>query len=463
MDCHLFKLAVGLLELLGRSLDKGRQSVYHRDLSREALVLHRKIIRPVLEPVALTVGCHDKCYVVLIDSLAAAQKFARGIESRGRRYRLERKRLLADLLAPEGVPRRAGINVYHLGLQLCEPLTAHVDLMKDRPRVAVGYTRLYILLNVRRHGERAVGIACNGCAQNAHTLVLVEERELEGIGKEIGIVLNVQIFIICIEGGGVVQLIDGAALGTGDEQLTSERLPARDMRGVYMQILPAEHHEHRRIVRAFSVAGENKCLVLVEVGCECAAAEDLHIAVYAAEIVAESGHRHTSDRHEHLYGPYPRVSPDIFFKPAHHALLAFAVKVQLHHLYSGIGIFKDRAGDAYGSAGHRALKDISVGRAPAEERIRHDLLYDLAYLVDGIIAERLRIDIEDHSRMHDAPAPLCGLVDLLSEGDRVTVFKLKLAHRSTSFGHDIFDKYYTFRCRIHIFLQIACIFIILQR
>ena len=170
-----------------------------------------------------------------------------------------------------------------------------------------------------------------------------------------------QIFIIGLVCRLVIQLIDGVALRTGDQQLTSEGLPAGDVGGVYMQILAAQHHEHRRVVGAFALVGEYIGLIFVEVGSEGSAAEDLHILLDAAQVVAQRGHRHTPDGYEHFNGLDPAVPVHELFEAVHHAFFALGVHVHLYHLHTGVGVFVDSGGYADGCGGYSAVEDVAVG------------------------------------------------------------------------------------------------------
>ena len=178
MRGHLFKLAVGLSKLLGGRFDKRSQTVYHGHLARKQLVLHVEGGAGVFQLLALAVGRNNKSDVVLVHRVARPQELTRGVKTGGGGYRLEGHGLLADLAAPEGVAGGAGVYVYHFRLTAGKLLSAEAHLMEYRPGVAVGNTRLNVLLHIGGHRKGAVGVAGYGCTEYVHPLVLVEEGEL---------------------------------------------------------------------------------------------------------------------------------------------------------------------------------------------------------------------------------------------------------------------------------------------
>ena len=83
-------------------------------------------------------------------------------------------------------------------------------------------------------------------------MVIVEEREFQGVFKEMLVIVYFKKMIVCFICRSVVKLLQEPAVCLCYVELAAERLPSGYMRRNYIEIVSAEEKAYYRLVRAFA-------------------------------------------------------------------------------------------------------------------------------------------------------------------------------------------------------------------
>ena len=238
-DRHFGELPVRFFEFYRRSVNKGREAVDHRDLSGELFVLHFKMHVQILR--TFTQSGDDKSHVVLIQVPVGFQEFARGIKARSRSNTLKRERFLTDfVVTPVRATCGARENLDLFRLEFRNLFSVLLNTFKNRPRITVSNSRVHILFNIRSHRQRTVFVARDRRSQNIDSMVSIEERKFKSIAEEVFVVRYIQILVVSVISGAIVEFLQNAAIRLGHLEFTAKRFPTRDECRHHIQIFTAE-------------------------------------------------------------------------------------------------------------------------------------------------------------------------------------------------------------------------------
>ena len=114
-----------------------------------------------------------------------------------------------------------------------------LDFFENQLRLTIREADHRTFINIRRHGERAVGVACSCCTHDGNSVVLVEHWEFKGVVEKVVVVFDVQVLVVNFVGGEAAQFVKDVPFGAGDVEVASDGLPSANLAGFHMKFRTA--------------------------------------------------------------------------------------------------------------------------------------------------------------------------------------------------------------------------------